>query len=151
MYTGIFIILFVLALFMGGIAALIVYLVKRKQKDQKMDPLAWKRVGLGLIMSFILPYFIGFSTSAVFDKLVDDRSFIMMIAMSVIFLIIGLIIAHHTVVSTSLIIGSTAAIIYILILNIEDITPSVMAIVAGIGLAILIFFAYKKLQEKEAE
>lgn len=134
--------------FLGGIAALVIYLVRRKN-NPKAPLFDWRRFGVAAAISFILPFFICFSTSAVFNELAKTQSLIMAIIMSIIFLIIGLVIAHHTVISGSLIAGAIIAIIYMVGLNIETVPPVVMTILAGLGLAILIYFAYKKLQEKE--
>lgn len=135
--------------FIGGIIALVVYLVRRSKNPKEVAPFDWRRFGVAVTTSFILPFFICFATSAVFNELIKTESLIMAIVMSVIFLIVGLAIAHHTVISGSLIVGSIIAIIYMVGLNIDTVPPAVMTILAGLGLAILIYFAYKKLQEKE--
>jgi len=135
--------------FIGGVIALIVYLVRRNKNPQSAPPFDWRRFAVAIAISFILPSFICFSTSAVFNELLKTESLIMSLLMSVIFLIAGLTIAHHTVISGSLITGSILAIVYMVGLNIETVPPAVMTILAGLGLAILIYFAYKKLQEKE--
>lgn len=131
----------------GSIVWLIVYLVKRKNQPNSRS-IDWRRFGAGLAITVILPFFIGFSTSAVFNQLAKTESLIMMLAMAAIFLMIGLVIAHHTVISVSLIIGSIIAIIYALIINLATISPAIMTILAGITLAILIFFAYKRFHEE---
>lgn len=134
----------------GGIIALVVWLVKRK-KNPNQPVFDWRRFGVGVAMSIMLPFFISFSTSAVFNELAITISFISMIIMAVVFLIIGLIVSHHTVISTSLIIGAVIEIIVAFAYNMNSVPPSVMAILAGLGLAVLIFFAYKKMQEQEVK
>lgn len=134
-------------LVIGGVIYVIVKATAKKKPGA--PPIDWRQFGVALAIMTVLPFFIGFSTSAVFDKLQQTNSLIMMVAMSVIFLIVGLAIAHHTVISSSLMIGSVVAIVYAVGLNIETVPPAVMAILAGLGLALLIFFAYKKLQENE--
>ena len=136
-------------LFIGGVVFFVIKMTGRKK--QGVPPVDWRQFGVGAATMFVLPFFIGFSTSAVFNQLAKTESLIMMLAMAVIFLIVGFVISHHTVISTSLIAGSIIAIIYAIGINLESISPSVMAILAGLGVAILIYIAYKKFQEQEAK
>ncbi len=134
----------------GGIVYFIVYLARRN-KQVNAPLFDWRRFGVGVAISIVLPCFIGFATSAVFNELNKTDSFITMVIAALIFLIVGLVIGHHSVISVSLIIGSIFAFIYALSINFESIPPSIMTILAGLGLALLIFFAYKKFQEKEGK
>ena len=133
-----------------GIVYFIVYLARRN-KQANAPAFDWRRFGVGAAISIVLPFFICFATSAVFNELNQTDSFVTIVIASLIFLIIGLVIGHHSVISVSLIIGSILAFIYALSINFESIPPSVMTILAGLGLALLIFFAYKKFQEKEGK
>lgn len=133
----------------GGIIALVIFLIRRKNQP-KAAPIDWRRTGVAIAISVVAPFFIGFATSAIFNELAQTSSLIMMIAMAIIFLIVGLSIGHHTVISGSLIVGAIIAIVYAVGINLDVVPPSVMTILAGLGLALLIYFAYKKLQEKEA-
>ncbi|KKQ18875.1 MAG: hypothetical protein US31_C0001G0062 [Berkelbacteria bacterium GW2011_GWA1_36_9] len=136
-------------LVIGGIIFVIVKATAKRKPGA--PPIDWRQFGVGTAIMFVLPFFIGFSTSAVFNELAKTESLIMMLVMAVIFLIVGFTISHHTVISTSLIAGSIIAIIYAIGINLESISPSVMAILAGLGVAILIYIAYKKFQEQEAK
>lgn len=136
-------------LVIGGIIFVIVKATAKKKPGA--PPIDWRQFGVGAAIMFVLPFFVGFSTSAVFNQLAKTESLIAMLVMAVIFLVVGLVISHHTVISTSLIAGSVIAIIYAIGINLESISPSVMAILAGLGVAILIYVAYKKFQEQEAK
>lgn len=134
--------------FIGGIIWLVVYLVRRKSQSTN-KPIDWRRFGVGIALITVLPFFIGFSTSAIFNELVKTSSLIMMLIMAAFFLIIGLIISRNTVISSSLIIGAIISMVYSLMINIQTISPAVMVILVGIALAVLIYFAYKKFHDDE--
>lgn len=134
-----------------GLIALIVYLVRRKSEGKKMSALDWKRFGVGVAITVVLPSFIGFATSAVFGKLASPSGFTTMMIMAVVFFIIGLILMKNITISASLIIGSIIAIIYAISINIDIISPQIMATIAGLGVIVLIIFAFKKLNDKEAK
>lgn len=137
-------------LFFGGVIGLIVWLARRKNKPSQ-SAFDWRRFGVGAAMSIIVPYFISFTTSAVFNQLASTASFISMITMAIVVLIIGLVIAHNTVISAGLTIGSIIEIIVAFVYNSDSVSPSVVAILAGFGLAVLIYFAYRKMQEQEVK
>lgn len=136
-------------LVIGGIIFFIVKMTGRKK--QGAPPIDWRQFGVGAAIMLVLPFFIGFSTSAIFNQLAKTESLITMLVMAVVFLIVGLVVSHHTVMSTSLIAGSVIAMIYAIGINLESISPSVMAMLAGLGVAVLIYFAYKKFQEQEGK
>lgn len=131
----------------GGIVFLVIHLTRKKDQPG-MGGLAWKRFGVATAIAFILPFFIGFSASAVFDELVATDSLIMMTLLAFIFIVVGIVISHHTVISASLIIGSVIALVYALGINLESIPPQAMAIIAGLGLALLIYIAFRKLHDQ---
>lgn len=131
-----------------GFIVLITYLARPNKQNQ--PPVDWRRFGVGVAIITVLPCFVGYLTSAVFDKLQSTNSLIMMVTISIAFIIAGLFIAHHTVISASLMIGSIIAVVYAVGLNIDTVPPSVITILAGVGLALLIYFAYQRLREKEA-
>src|SRR3989344_5799826 len=108
-----------------GIVYFIVYLARRN-KQVNAPVFDWRRFGVGAAISIVLPFFICFATSAVFNELNQTDSFVTIVIASLIFLIIGLVIGHHSVISVSLIIGSILAFIYALSINFESIPPSVM-------------------------
>src|SRR3990172_8453408 len=130
MYGSFICIIFAVLAFFVGVPVLVVYFVKKKQNGG--PPFDFRRLIAGMAITLILPFFIGFATSAVFDQLAKTESFVMMLVMAVIFLIIGLVIGHVSVLSTSFIIGSIALIVYAMSINIEHISAPVMAIIAGL-------------------
>lgn len=136
--------------FVIGIVFLIVYLVRKGTKKQKTTAQDFKRMGVGAAITIVLPCFIGFLTSAFFNRLDNTNSFVLMVTMALIFIIIALFISHHTVISYSLIAGSIISLVYSTALNFESVDPKIMTIFAGVALAIVIAVAFKKLSDKEA-
>lgn len=135
--------------FLVGLVWLIVHLTRNKTGDRHSTAQDFKRMGVGAAITIILPFFIGFLTSAIFDQLEATKPFVMMVALALLLIIVALFISHHTVISYSLITGSIISLVYSTALNFETVNPKVMAVFAGIALAIVIGVAVKKLHDKE--
>ncbi len=133
---------------LAGIVFFIVWAVKKSHGGQ-ITANDWKRLLVGVAIMAILPFFIGFLTSSIFDVLAKTESFIMMVTLALLFIIAGIAVMKNKTISYSLIGGSIISLVYSFGLNFEIVDSKVLVIFTGVALALLIVIAYKKFQEKE--
>lgn len=135
---------------LAAIVFFIVWVVKKTSGGHHTTATDWKKLLVGSAILIILPFFIGFFTSAIFDQLVKTESFVMMVTLALIFIIMGIIMMRNQTISYSLIGGSIISLVYSVGLNYNTVDSKVMVVFVGIALALLIIIAFKKFQEKEA-
>lgn len=82
-------------------------------------------------------------------KTYKEKSFIIIMVLSVLAIIAGVLVSSVAPVSWGLVLGGLVTTIYVLIASFEDIGKPYRAIVSGAALAVLLWLAYAKLGDKE--
>ena len=130
-------------------AVIIIFVVWLARRNKDAQPIDWRRIFVGMALTLLVPYFIAFLTDAIFLTTSSSVAFSLMLTLAIIFLLVGIVISRHTVISSGFVLGSITSLAYNMLINSSNISPTIITIIAGGGLAILVYFSYKLMQEKE--